>query len=304
MNWEKIWKFLNTPPPKPEIPALENFINQVDASFSKWIAEQIINFTKLLDQFLLSTPISLLESKAFHMVYLVSTGIALAGITPMVAVVGFKAMMGKMDGEEALKSLGRLALIPIGTFLAPGLIISFLKVMNALARILVYATPNINAKDNLFPAGLELGVLVFTVIYLVLVVRLLLYYCYRNYGLLFLVASFPVILLTYATGHIEKIRRWTKEMTALMLTQVIHAFQLLLLVVMTMIVGSGAEPGIPTICFQIGALLYMNKTPQWLADYIHEAPDPIAAAVKLKNSLDPTKLMRRLSSLGIKSKNR
>ncbi len=298
MNWEKIWQFLNTPPPKFEIPAIEKFMANCDSVISKWIAQQILNLTQVLDKYLLSTPVDLLHSKAFHMIYLLTTGIAFAALLPAVGVIGFKALNGKISGEEVLKQLGQLALVPLGIVIAPPIIIAFLTLMNTLARILVYATPLINDSDKiLFPTGLELGLVIFTVIYIVLVIRLILYYCYRNYGLLFLVASLPLILLISAVGQAHRIQRWMKEMLALGVTQVIHALQLLILVAMTIVVGGNSEPGIPMICIQIGALLYMNKTPHWVEDYIHDAPDPVAVIEKardLKNQLNPMKFFERV----------
>lgn len=298
MNWEAVWKFLNTPPPKPTIPALERLVSNFDNFLSRWIAEQILSITELFNTFLLSTPIEILQSRAFQKVYLVMLAIAYAAILPTVAYIGIKALLGHMDGEEVLKSLGRLVIIPIGVHIGPGIVTGFMGVMNTLARLLISATPMIKASDQILSStGLELGILIFTVAYLVLIFRLIMYYCYRNYALLFLTALFPLILLTYATGHTDKIQRWIREMTALLLTQVIHALQMVVLVAMTLFTGANSDPGIPLICVQIGALIFMNKTPQWLAEYIHDAPDPVAAVMRLKDMIDPSNFVRRVKNI-------
>jgi hypothetical protein len=291
------WKLLTTPPPKVEIPVLENFINNIDAGISQWIAKQLLSLTQLLSTFLLSTPTELLQSKAFHTVYLTTTAIAYAGILPAVGYIGIRALLGKMDADEVFKSLGRLILVPLGISLAPKMTILFLQIMNSLSLALIRATPGVKIDEALVPAGLEIGLLIFTAIYLVMLVKLLLFYCYRNYAFLVMVALFPLVLLTYATGHISKIQRWVKELVTLLITQVVHALQLVILVSMTVIVGRTTEPGVPSILLQIGALMFMLKTPDWLAEYMHDTPDPITAINKIRNTLDINRINRRLTDV-------
>jgi hypothetical protein len=291
------WKLLTTPPPKFEVPALENVINNIDAGISQWIAKQMLSATQLISSLLLSTPSELLKSKPFETIYLTTTAIAYAGILPSVGYIGIRALIGKMDAEEVFKNLGRLILVPVGIKIIPGLVILFLNIMNRLSLILIKAAPDVGIEKALSPAGLEIGLLVFTVIYLVLLVKLLLFYCYRNYAFLVMVALFPLIIMTYATGHIDKIKRWVKELSTLLLTQVIHALQLAILVSMTLVAGSNSEAGIPLILLQIGALMFMLKTPQWLEEYMHDTPDPVTAISKIRNSLDVKKLVKGVSSI-------
>jgi hypothetical protein len=169
--------------------------------------------------------------------------------------------------------------------------------MNRLSLALLKAVPNVKIETVLAPSGLEIGLLIFTVIYLVMLVKLLLFYCYRNYAFLVMVALFPLILLTYVTGHINKIQRWIKELSTLLITQVIHALQLVILVSMTVVVGQTTRPGIPSILLQIGALMFMLKTPDWLAEYMHDTPDPIAAISKIRNTVDVSRITRRLADV-------
>lgn len=299
MNWNQIWQFLNSPAPKVHIPLLEKGIDGLDNILAKWFGTQLINLTRIVSDALLITPTEILTCEAFRRIYTIMTFIAYAAILPLVGWIALKSITNKATPEDTLKSIGRLLLVPIGIKIMPQIVMLFLKIVNSLAQILINSTPvTINTA---LTANFEIGMILYLAIYLVLLITLIIFYCVRNYEILFMVSVFPLIILFYVLGQTEKMKKFTQKLSSLILTQLIYALQLVILVIMTTSLG-GMNQKIPLICVQIGALVSMIKTPSWLKEYMYDVPNPMSALNKLKlKELNPTNWVKRVKRLaGIK----
>lgn len=65
-------------------------------------------------------------------------------------------------------------------------------------------------------AGMELGLEVFVVIYLVLVIQLIMYYAWRNYVILdLLLFTLLIIVIWVLPGNSDKVNKWRSKLTLL-----------------------------------------------------------------------------------------
>ncbi len=291
-----IWDFLNTPPPKPEIPIFTQAVEGVEGALSQWIAGQVLGVTQWLSTLLLYTPSAFLQSEAFKEIHGFVAALAYAGMVPVLAWAGIRTVVGKQTAEEAVRQVARFAVVPVGIHLTPPAVLMFLNLFNNLAGMILQAAP-LNPEQALTPPVFDVTLLIFLALYVWLAVQLVKFYCYRNYAIAVLVALSPLMLLAWAVDEGHKFQRWQGEVMALLTTQVAHALQLVILVAMTVGAGSVAEEGVPIIAIQVGALMFMTRTPEWLKEYMHTVPEGLSMQGLRRNTLTVNRLLRRVKGV-------
>ena len=293
-----LWRLLTQPPPKVEIPLFSNLLDSMEDQLFQWISGHILSVTGQLSNLILYTPTDLLRSAEFQQVYNLVAGIALSLLLPVVGWIGFKHMVSDDESHELYVGLARVVAVPIFIKLAPYFANFVINIANSLAASFLSAQNGAKMGEALSPSSLQISLLIFLIIYLFLLLKLILYYCYRNYAILaFLLFSPLVIALWAIPSQTGKLDRLVKDFTSLLVTQVIHSIQLMLLIVMTTSVGRVVEPGFPLLLFQIGALQFMSTVPNWLRDYISEAPNPVIGLERAERYLmRPGRYLRRVKN--------
>lgn len=295
---EALWRLLNTPPPDLEIPFLHDLVQQTETAFMQWVAQQVVTLISWLSTLLLTTPSVFLESPEFVRVHRLVALLAIAAMLPVLGWIGLRTILGGSLPDDVGGAVGRMICGALSLEIVPVAVRMAINLFNNLSSILLQALPTVTPDQVLHPSGLELGMILFVGMYVFLVMKLVLYYAYRNYALIVLVALSPLMLLLWSLpGQSDRMGRWVREITVLLTTQVVHAIQLVILVAMT--VGtSGTAIGFPLLLVQIGGLMFMAKTPTWLADYMQEAPNPLLGVSW--RQLAPTKLLKGLHRAFIK----
>ncbi|MFW6016076.1 MAG: hypothetical protein ACOCRK_06530 [bacterium] len=262
---EKIIKILEwgTPSENLQLDISFGLTEKLEQPIIDFILNQISNITGLLIDTMLSAPLYFLRLQEFSSIHLLITKLALAAILPFVAWQGFKLMSNMITVEQLQESLKRVLLMPLFALLSPPLITSILSIVNQISITLLNTTTG--AEQAFRPKTLEITLIIFVGIYLYLMVKLLLYYSFRNFAIIFLIAFSPALYLVWSIpGKFDKLDVWINELSSLFLTQVIHVIELLLLLSLVRISSAGFQG----LLIQIGALLFMVETPDWLGKYI------------------------------------
>lgn len=258
------WLNLGTPPPETK-KVTTSLLAPMIESLDKWFTESVLsgvdNLTSIIVDALLSTPLYFLNSRGFMSIYMYMAKLALVSLLPIIAWFGLKYMSGKMNENELIQSMKRIFILPMFILFSPFLIKKFIAVINKISIILL-KTSTIGVT---YPKNLDLVMIIACIIYAYLMFKLLIYYSFRNFGIVFLVAISPLLYLLWSfPNRYDRFDMWVSEITTLFLTQLAHVVQLILLMSIT---RKGFD-GIPSLIMQIGALLYMVKTPDWLAKYV------------------------------------
>lgn len=275
-----------------------------EQKLTEWLTQQVVQLTTWLGSILLSTPQVAMDSPGWQTVYRMVATAAYAAAVPVLAWVALQVVAGMQDHAALTGCVKRLVFMPIVVELTPRAVGAVMDLCNRVARAIVEANgaaqvPAANTQ------GAQLGlILLMVIVYGVLLMRLVLYYAYRYYAVMVLTALAPLAMLVWiAPGGENRLTKWKDEIVALLVTQVVHALELLLLIVMTVGVGSAAQlQGFPLLTLQIGAVLYMLRTPELLREFMSRA-DPVAeirglvASMRsLRRSVSPMaqlKVMRR-----------
>lgn len=233
-----------------------------------WIMENIINSLDKLTGFLvdvmLKSPLFFLNTNTFEMIYYSTIAkFSVMMSLPVGAFVFLKMLAQKTPSNQIKESMIRIFLMPVFIGLSPVVLKKLLKLVTDISHTL-YNTSVINQNLQI-GGGLDRAVLIIaSIVYIFLLGKLTLYYSFRNFGIIFLLMISPFLYLFWCIpGRFDKINVWLEEITSLFVVQIIHIIQFLILLGLIK-VSSGLEG----VLLQIGALLFMSRTPEWLQKYI------------------------------------
>lgn len=244
----------------------------IETRFVVWLGQMVGGALTNLSQMLLATPTVYLESEAFHLFY--GRLAALSAILLMLVLLWYAvASIAGLYGDADLGGTAtRLLLAALGTWATPALVGWLTGRANDVAWFL--AAQAAHAADRpllkMDPAVLEVTMVLFLVLYVFFALRLVLFFAYRQFALVALVALAPfVCLLGIIPGQAGRVMRWAEEIGYLLTTQMVHALQFMLLWLLT--VGPQAPQGqgvTAPLLFTLGGLAYMSETPSALRDLV------------------------------------
>lgn len=241
---------------------VDSFMKDINNKVVEFIVDQITNISDLLINLMLKMPLKFMSSKGFQDLYLMITKITLVTISPIVMFFGFKMVMGKISDSELWESIKRYFFLPFFVVAMPVIVKRMIFLVNRISNILLDST---QAQFLFYPEQLEPELLLLAIIYAIYLTKMLLWYSTRNIKLLYLIIVSPLLYLLWSfPGKFEKFQKWTHEILALLITQIAHIIQLLILLIITN-TGIG---GFEEMVMQVGALILMTQTENWLSGYI------------------------------------
>lgn len=241
---------------------VDSFMKDINNKVVEFIVDQITNISDLLINLMLEMPLKFMSSKGFQDLYLMITKITLVTISPIVMFFGFKMVMGKISDSELWESIKRYFFLPFFVVAMPVIVKRMIFLVNRISNILLDST---QAQFLFYPEQLEPELLLLAIIYAIYLTKMLLWYSTRNIKLLYLIIVSPLLYLLWSfPGKFEKFQKWTHEILALLITQIAHIIQLLILLIITN-TGIG---GFEEMVMQVGALILMTQTENWLSGYI------------------------------------
>lgn len=267
------WWLVTTPPNKQflEIPFFVELIDRSESAVFSWVAVQVMYVTQVFSSLLLSTPSEFILSQEFRDLYLFMNMVSLGMMLPIIGWSGLKNIMGRAEVEETVSLIYSLLYVPLYSAIAPAVLFLVINVGNNMAQLLLTVFLDVPVHEGLLPKTFQVGLFIFLVVYLVLLVRLIMFYCYRNYALLVLLVIAPVGFVFWSLPtQSKKMEKWAQEILSLIVVQVMHAVQLAILVTLTMGVNSITKNSSDVLFIQIGAMLFMISTPEWLKEYFYD----------------------------------
>jgi hypothetical protein len=265
------------------VPANLDPVNWVEVKLVQWAAGQVMGLTAWLTSSLFTTPLWFLETSAFRDAYALMDLLATTAMVPIVAWVGLRLLAGERI-EALFSTMGRLALAPILVKITPGLMRLGASTFDSLTRSMLSAMKGLQPFSGSSDAvSAEGGLVIFLIIYALLATRLILWYAYRNFALITMLALAPVVfVLSAIPGHRHALAKWVSDVSAFLTTQVCHALELLILAAIVTRAADNAQGFqgyLATLMLQIGGLQFMVRTPDWLRDLFAtppQVPNPIA----------------------------
>ena len=248
---------------------VDDTFNRIEAKLILWATKQVAGLITWVSGIMLSTPLELLQSDAFNNLHNIMIKISLAFMVPILAWCGIRHIVGIDQASEVISTLTRMALVPILIKLIPWMIIMATEIFNKLSHMMTSNIKGFAPSEITNLQGAEVGILLFIVIYLYLVVRLILFYAYRNYAILALTLFSPFIVLMWAIpGGQDRLEKFKGEVISLLATQFLHSIQLVLLMGITVGIGGTSTGKTSVLLVQIGALMFMLRTPEWVESYL------------------------------------
>lgn len=267
MTWGDVYEFIKkvmtyAPPEDAKVTLFENLTKQLDQKISGWLLEQVTRATQLLIKYLLSTPLHIMNSPYFREIYWLVAKLSLATLLPFLGYFGLRIITGQTRMEDVSRTFWRIMLMPAFILFAPYFVKKLILFINQISEILL------NSKSftgGYVPQHLDIVTILVVISFLYLMFKLILYYAMRNFFLMAHVAISPVFYLIWSMpGRYDKFNKWCQEITTLLTTQLIHIIELLLLLSITKIDNNSFDG----LIFQIGALIVMNKTSDWIGEYL------------------------------------
>ena len=245
---------------------IERLLENIDSYIIEKLYELIFYLTEIISKAVLSSPHEYINSPYFSEIYTRIIKISiLIGVPFTLFLTAYRILIKKNYKTEDLAV--KLILFPIFTLLSPELIRRFIVIFNTIARMVIN-TKNMFIPEEFNQAAL-LALIIFMICYCYYMFQLLFFYAERNVKLLFFILLAPFIYLAWCipeNSHI--INKWKKDISHLLLIQVLHA--LLLLLTSALVVGSSqVMPGLPGLVIQIGCLRCLNKADKWLLSCIN-----------------------------------
>lgn len=239
--------------------------------FSKiatWLSAEIVALTSYLSAIFLSLPVFFLTSKPFNFIYNLiftfSTSVALIIVLYHAFLIG----LNKNTIDDYMTFLFKLMFLPIFTHFAPEIVIIFITLTNKLtANILnVVQTIQPSGELNLFNSAiLGLAQIVFLVLFVFYLFKIFLHYARRNFRILELVVYAPFIyLISCMPKYNDKLNLLIHEIASLLITQIVHSIEFLILSSLTLLAGEN----LGVFITQIGALICMNESINLVEKYI------------------------------------
>lgn len=261
--WQEIWKFLADEYYwNPKIPIVSNLTGYLADSISQLIINTIMRASGILSRILLTTPIQVLCSDQFTSFYCTIQRLVIIAFLPIIGWVFMSTITGKIRERDAIASIIRLCVASIMMNLVIPFIVALLSLTNRIVSILTQSFDIMPSTSQ----TTDIAMAIFFVIYMFFLYKLIIYYCYRNYAILAESINFIFISILWATGKTKALDKWFKKIIKLVIIQLAHTIQLIL---MTFMVSAGSM----SFFLQIGGLIYMYKTPEWLDEYIDNVPN-------------------------------
>lgn len=233
-----------------------------------WITTQLIKIATLIPDLLLSTPLSFIKSDGFDYIYNIIFVLSCSISAAIVTYQAFKIALGKITVDQFIDHFWKVLLLPVFSYFAVDIVSFFITQANSLTEAIVNTVYHVSpsSSDSVFTSTLtQWSFILFIPAYLWYVFKLFLYYAWRNFRILELSMYAPAIyLIDCIPSHTGKISMWINELNSLLLTQVAHALQYLLLALVT--VHAGDNPLM--FLTQIGCLMSMDKTTKLIKRYI------------------------------------
>lgn len=260
---------------------IDTAMARIEDVMIRYIIDQITDITDLLINLMLEIPLKYLTSPGFNNLYLMIIKLVFVVITPVVMYFGLQLVMGKVDEKELGESFKRFFFMPFFVLLLPIIIRRLIMIVNKISSTLL---SNTQAELLLYPDELGPELLLLTIVYAVYLTKVLLWYALRNAKLIFLVIASPLLYLNWCLpNNFSKMKSWTDDITSLLLTQIAHIIQVLILMVITQ-TRIGTFEG---MLFQVGCLILMTRTESWLATQLGGD----ALGTPKLSSLNPTKYL-------------
>lgn len=228
----------------------------------QWIVNQIISISDLLIDIMLEIPLKYMNSPGFKQLYLTITKLTFVIIAPIIMYFGFKMLTGRISEQELWESIKRFFFLPFFIILTPIFTRESILIVNRISNTLLSTSQQ---QIALYPEEIGAEFILITVIYSVYLTRILLWYALRNAKLIFLILTSPLLyLMGSLPKHFQILAKWQKDIVTLLLTQIAHIIQILILVTVTRIdIGVFEE-----MLFQVGCLILMSKTENWLVEQL------------------------------------
>lgn len=257
--WE--WKPTNIWEQSPD------FIVQWQESVLLWIGNQVSELVRLTSSLLLSFPTHFLETPQFQQLYALVLMFALVFLPACMAYRILRAVMGNrrwafVDQRDVILFVVRFFVLVAVVLKAPQVFIIFSRLANQIVAILLGAS-NFNLAFYPRAMGLEIILISLLIIIVFYSIRIIIYYAVRNFQLIVLILTTPVVLVRWVIfGDSHRVETWLNQFLGLLIVQVLHAF---ILVVLARLVGlepseaNGKLTKVWAAMVQIGAMELMLR---------------------------------------------
>ena len=238
------------------------------ANISARITTEIISLVSYLPSIFLSMPVRFLESEGFQFIYniifVISSSIAAAVVLYQAFLIG----LGKNRIDDYIEMIVKLMFMPLFSYFADDVVIIFIKLANQMTDAILDAVHAVQPVGNfhLFSSTLlGLAKLVFLVVFAFYMFKIFLHYARRNFRILELVAYAPIIyLISCIPRYNDKLDLWIHEISALLITQIVHSLEFLILSTLTVLAGES----LAVFITQVGALMCMDSSIKTVERYI------------------------------------
>ena len=261
---EKLWEILNYSPGED--------VGLIDTSFFvAWVHSHIVSSTQFFQEILMTTPTIFMTTEGFWFVYRKTTKLSIIVLFFVFLEISIKKINGKKVDTSRL--VEKVIVYVIITKVGPHIMIKIIDVFNRMVSILI------NVQDGIIPGkGSEsLAIIFFLIVFMIMVLRLLLFYFERIIWLILYTVIIPIVLALRCSNRFGRIgSNLIGEIANLLIIKLAHA--LVLLILGTIIMGvSQLDPFIALGC-QVGALSTMNKMEQKIISFFagcakHNAPN-------------------------------
>ena len=242
-------------------------------SFVNWVHTHIVSTTQFFQEILMTTPTVFMTTEGFWFVYRQTTKLSIVILFIVFCDISVRKLLGKRVDTNGL--LEKVMAYAILTKVGPHIMIKVIELFNRIVAILI------KTQDGIVPAegtGSSLAIIFFLVVFIVMVLRLLLFYFERLIWLIFYTIIIPVVLALRCSVRFKHLgSNLTGEIMNLLVVKVAHA--LVLLILGTIIMGvSELDPFLALGC-QIGALSSMTKMEEKIITFFagcaakYNAPD-------------------------------
>ena len=256
-------------------------------NLSGWIHDLTLKFTGYLQNILLTSPTIFIETNEFWRVYRKVTKLSILVLAYVFIRVSIMKILGKKVDIDGLFS--RLFTYILLTRVGPHLMIIVIDFFNQIVAELIEFQQILKPESHS-----DLSLIIFLIIFIVMVVRLILWYFERMILLLLYTLLIPLILSLRCThAYFDVGNKLVKDIRDLLVTQVVHSLILLILGSVVM-AASGLNPVFRLGC-QIGSLSLMNKIESKVVEFL--------SGVNIRGFDESLKKYKDLYQEGSKAKN-
>lgn len=249
-------------------------IFRIEQNIYAWLLERIVAMVNFVAKILLTTPLGIFDSPGFNSAYDSICDLAMIILPVCWAILGLAMLIGYVRPHELYNAVPRVITGLVVMFFAPKVFRFIVEVFNVLSKAILY-TPDVALQIRITGGlALQYTALFFLIVYLVAIIALIIYYAYRSFGIMFLVAITPIMAVLYMFPRQEaRIKFWLRMLMVLIVTQVIHSLELMIFnAIMVGLAGSEGVLGVLTA--QIGAVIFMLRTPKLLGSMLAASSGP------------------------------